>query len=180
MAGNSQRRGAVRKSKKGAQVGSGGQPKRALRGRGPTPPASERTGHPAARRASAASRRDGGGHDAPRRDGSRSGPRADLNDLLVGRNPVAEALAAKVPATALYVAVGIEADERVTEAIRLAGNRGISILELSRPELDRKTGGLVHQGLALQVPPFAYADLADLLEAVPDATTAPLLVALDG
>jgi 23S rRNA (guanosine2251-2'-O)-methyltransferase len=179
VAGNSQRRGAVRKSKKGAQVGSGGQPKRALRGRGPTPPASERTGHPAARRASA-SRRDAGGHDASRRDGSRSAPRADLNDLLVGRNPVAEALAAKVPATALYVAIGIEADERVTEAIRLAGNRGISILELSRPELDRKTGGLVHQGLALQVPPFDYADLADLLDGVADASTPPLLVALDG
>lgn len=38
MAGNSRRRGAVRKSatKKGAQVGSGGQGRKALRGRGPT------------------------------------------------------------------------------------------------------------------------------------------------
>nr|HCX85569.1 23S rRNA (guanosine(2251)-2'-O)-methyltransferase RlmB [Micrococcales bacterium] len=41
MAGNSQRRGAVRKpgSKKGATVGSGGNRRRGLEGRGPTPPA---------------------------------------------------------------------------------------------------------------------------------------------
>ena len=60
MAGNSKRQGAIRKQKKGAQVGSGGQSKRALRGKGPTPPAEERKGHPAARRAAAAERRSSG------------------------------------------------------------------------------------------------------------------------
>ncbi|MDQ2709844.1 MAG: 23S rRNA (guanosine(2251)-2'-O)-methyltransferase RlmB, partial [Actinomycetota bacterium] len=53
MAGSSRRRGAVRKegTKKGAVVGSGGQRRRALRGKGPTPPAEMRPGHPAQRRA---------------------------------------------------------------------------------------------------------------------------------
>ena len=60
----------------------------------------------------------------------------------MGRNAVAEALRAKVPVTVLYVAIGIEADERVTESVRLAGNRGISLVEVSRAELDRMTGGL--------------------------------------
>ena len=46
MAGNSSRRGAIRKSKKGATGGSGGKGRQALRGRGPTPRAEERTGHP--------------------------------------------------------------------------------------------------------------------------------------
>ena len=43
MAGNSQRRGAVRRtgSKKGAQVGSGGQRRRGLEGKGPTPKAAD-------------------------------------------------------------------------------------------------------------------------------------------
>jgi 23S rRNA (guanosine2251-2'-O)-methyltransferase len=100
--------------------------------------------------------------------------------LLVGRNPVAEALRAKVPATAMYVAIGIEADERVTDAVRLAGKRGISLLEVSRGELDRMTGGLLHQGIALQVPPFSYTALPDLLARAGESTTAPLLVALDG
>ena len=59
MAGNSQRRGAMRKpgTKKGPVVGSGGQARRGLRGKGPTPPAENRTGHPARRAAS----RDAGG-----------------------------------------------------------------------------------------------------------------------
>src|SRR6478752_1068169 len=147
MAGNSQRQGAVRKSKKGAQVGSGGQVRRALKGKGPTPKAEDRKGHPAARRAAAA--RDDKGGRGRQRPG-------DSNELLVGRNPVAEALRAGIPATALYVAVGIDADERVTEAVRLAGDRGLALLEVSRAELDRRTGGLLHQGLALQVPPFGY------------------------
>lgn len=172
MAGNSKRQGAVRKSKKGAQVGSGGQVKRALKGRGPTPPAEERTGHPAARRAAAAARRE------QTRGGRTRG--SEAAELLVGRNPVAEALKAKVPATALYLAIGIESDERVTEAVRLAGNRGLALLEVSRGELDRKTGGLLHQGIALQVPPFSYRELHDVLAAAAESTTAPLLVALDG
>ncbi len=170
MAGNSHRQGAVRKSKKGAQVGSGGQARRALKGKGPTPKAVDRKGHPAARKAAAAARRS---EKRPAR--GESGP-----ELLVGRNPVVEALRAKVPAKALYVAVGVESDERVTEAIRIAGNRGLSLLEVTRAELDRRTGGLLHQGIALQVPPYQYRELAELLEIAAEATTAPLLLALDG
>ena len=171
MAGNSQRQGAVRKSKKGAQVGSGGQARRALKGKGPTPKAVDRKGHPAARRAASAARRT---DKRSTRDGG-GGP-----ELLVGRNPVVEALRAKIPATALYVALGIESDERVTEALRIAGDRGLALLEVSRGELDRRTGGLLHQGIALQVPPYSYAELADVLAAADESTTAPLLLALDG
>ena len=60
MAGNSQRRGAMRKpgTKKGAVVGRAGSPGAAVKGRGPTPPAEIRKGHPAARRAAAAAKRD--------------------------------------------------------------------------------------------------------------------------
>ncbi len=170
MAGNSRRQGAVRKSKKGPQVGSGGQSKRALRGKGPTPPAEARTGHPAARRAAAGDRR-------PPGRSSRDVPSAEL---LVGRNPVVEALRVKVPATALYLAHGLEADERVTEAVRMAGNRGIALLEVSRSELDRRTGGVLHQGIALQVPPFGYTPLPDLLREADDSGVPALLVALDG
>jgi 23S rRNA (guanosine2251-2'-O)-methyltransferase len=170
VAGNSQRQGAIRKSKKGAQVGSGGQVRRALKGKGPTPKAEERKGHPAARRAASAAR-----HAEKRPDKRGEGP-----ELLVGRNPVLEALRAKVPATALYVAIGIESDERITEAIRIAGNRGLSLLEVTRGELDRRTGGLLHQGIGLQVPPYQYRTLHELLDVARESTRAPLLLALDG
>ncbi|MGI8881944.1 MAG: 23S rRNA (guanosine(2251)-2'-O)-methyltransferase RlmB [Jatrophihabitans sp.] len=173
MAGNSSRRGAIRKGKKGATVGSGGQRRRGLVGKGPTPRAEERPHHPAARRAGAAAKRDDAGRNRSRRA-------ADAPELLLGRNPVAEALRAKVPAIALYVAIGIDTDERVTEAIRTAGNRNLPLLEVSRNELDRMTGGLIHQGMALSVQPFVYAQLPDLLERVGEAPGAGLLVAVDG
>jgi 23S rRNA (guanosine2251-2'-O)-methyltransferase len=188
MAGNSKRVGAVRKGKKGPLVGSGGQGKQSLAGRKPTPKAEERTGHPASRRANSAAKRAAaptvGGR--PRTTGTR-GPTASRGrktiapELLMGRNPVAEALRAKIPAIALYVAIGIESDERVTESIRAAGDRGLSLLEVSRNEMDRMTGGLLHQGIALQVPPFTYTELPDLLGRMSASKTfTPLLVALDG
>ena len=91
-----------------------------------------------------------------------------------------ECLRADVPATALYVALGIEVDDRINEAVQLAANRGISVLDVSRPELDKLTNGAVHQGVGLQVPPFSYADPEDLLDQARATGEPPLLVALDG
>jgi 23S rRNA (guanosine2251-2'-O)-methyltransferase len=92
---------------------------------------------------------------------------------------VVEALRARIPATALYVAHGIDIDDRINEAVRTATDRGIALLEISRAELDRMTGGVLHQGIGLQVPPFSYETFEDL---VADALeqTEPMLVALDG
>ena len=171
MAGNSKRRGAIRKAgtKKGAVVGSGGQARKGLQGKGPTPRATKRPGHPAQRKATAQAKA------AQRR--SKDKPTAEL---VAGRNPVVECLRAAVPATALYVQVGVDADDRVTEAVRLAADRGISVLEVAKQELDRLTGGALHQGLSLQMPPFEYAHPDELLDAAAESDEPPLLVALDG
>jgi 23S rRNA (guanosine2251-2'-O)-methyltransferase len=157
-------------TKKGAVVGTGGQKSKGLEGKGPTPRAERRPGHPAARRANAVTK-------AEQQRRSKDKPTAEL---VAGRNPVVECLRAQVPSTALYVALGIDVDDRVTEAVRLAADRGISVLEVSRAELDRLTGGALHQGLGLQVPPFDYAHPDDLLDAARASTEPALLVALDG
>ncbi|GIJ07438.1 23S rRNA (guanosine(2251)-2'-O)-methyltransferase RlmB [Micromonospora andamanensis] len=120
------------------------------------------------------------GRSGPRvAPGRKSNPAKDTPELLVGRNPVLEALRTQVPATALYTAQGIDVDDRVKEIIRTAADRGIAILEVSRAELDRMTGGVLHQGVGLQVPPFAYESFDDLVAAALEQP-APLLVALDG
>jgi 23S rRNA (guanosine2251-2'-O)-methyltransferase len=92
----------------------------------------------------------------------------------VGRNPVAEALKAEIPAIALYLAMGIETDQRVNAAIRAASERELPLMEVARADLDRMTGGVLHQGIALKVPPYKYADYPAVLAG------ADLLVALDG
>ncbi len=170
MAGNSQRRGAIRKgSKKGPTVGSGGQRRRGLEGKGPTPKAGDRPNHKAHKSAKTATRSGG-------RSGGRKAPAT--SEIVAGRNSVLEALRADVPVTTMYIAGRIDADDRVREAIKTATSRAIPILETPRGELDRLTDGAVHQGLAIQVPPYSYAHPSDLLDS--ELPGIPLVVALDG
>ena len=53
-------------------------------------------------------------------------------------------------------------------------------MEAGRSELDRITGGAIHQGLALRIKRYSYADPADLVEAARASGEQPLIVALDG
>ncbi len=187
MAGNSQRRGARRTpgSKKGATVGSGGQKSRGLRAKGPTPRAEDREKTAKRRRSTSGGGRptQGAPSDAssrPRSQSSgRSGGGREGAEVVAGRNSVVEALRAHVPATALYVAERVDSDERVKEALRIANGRRLPLLEVPRSELDRISGGAVHQGLALQIPPYQYAHPDDLLRRAQDSGEVPLLVALD-
>jgi 23S rRNA (guanosine2251-2'-O)-methyltransferase len=187
MPGNSQRRGAVRKGGKKPTVGSGGQRRRGLEGKGPTPKASEREYHAAHKRASASAKRGAsgsasggsGGSAVAGRGGSRPQRRAKgTSEMVYGRNSVVEALRANVPVSTMYLANRIDTDDRVREALKLATERGLAILETPRGELDRLTDGGVHQGLALQVPPYDYADPTELID--PEMPGIPLVVALDG
>ena len=188
MAGNSQRPGAIRKpgSKKGPRVGTGGHSRKALQGKGPTPKAEDRVYHPAHKRKAEAEKRKG---DEARR-GSRQGAQkgvargtrrpTDGVEVVAGRNSVLEALRTEVPVTSVYVASRIDHDDRTREILQLASMRGLALLEVTKPELDRLTDGSVHQGVAAQVPPYEYADVEDLLDAAAAADVPPLIVALDG
>jgi 23S rRNA (guanosine2251-2'-O)-methyltransferase len=135
---------------------------------GPTPPAKERAHHPAAKRAAKAARQQRGRQR-----------KTDDVELVLGRNPVVECLRAGVPATALYVALGAESDERLTESVTRAADSGIAILEVPRIDLDRMSTNGLHQGIALQVPPYAYAHPDDLLKSATTDVSPALLVALD-
>ncbi len=140
-----------------------------------------RRGGPAA----GAAGRDGAGYDGARRPASRGEPRSrgagsSAAELVAGRNPVLEALRAHVPATALHVGPRLDSDERIGMAVMLAADAGIPVVEAGRAELDRITSGAIHQGLALRIKRYSYADPADLVQAARDAGTQPLIVALDG
>jgi 23S rRNA (guanosine2251-2'-O)-methyltransferase len=198
-------RGGRTKSGK-PRPGTGGHGKRRLEGKGPTPPAHLRPGHPAQRRAAAAARQpdgpaaDGGGRAPAGRSADRSpegrGSRArtspagaggrgqrgagDAPEVVAGRNAVLEALRAAVPATALYAGPRAGADDRVREAIALAARAGLPMIEAAGPELDRLTGGSVHQGLALRIARYAYAHPDDLTARAAARGEPPLIVALDG
>ena len=180
MAGNSQRRGAVSKGKKGPTGGSGGKNRRSLEGKGPTPKASDRPYHPAAKAAKKAAHR---AVTTNARPGGRPPVRRKATgetEWIAGRNSIVEALRAELPVTGIYVASRIETDDRVKEILAAAGNRGIPLLEASRQDLDRFTENAVHQGVAATVPPYAYKHPMDLLDAAADSGRPALVVALDG
>ena len=172
MAGNSQRKGAIRKSGKGnPTAGSGGRSRRRLEGKGPTPKAKDRVYHKAHK---AAKRNEREASRRPRKP-SRGGDA----EWIAGRNSVVEALRSQVPLTSLYVAEGAERDGRLREAFELAAEQGVSLLEAPRAELDRLTGGAVHQGMAARMPAYDYADPDDLLARAEELGEPPLIVALD-
>jgi 23S rRNA (guanosine2251-2'-O)-methyltransferase len=178
------------KGKKGPTKGTGGKNKRSLEGRGPTPKAEDRAWHPAGKRKAAAERyaaAGGKGKPGGKSGGSTGGSRPPRSkkdedtETVTGRNSVLEALRAKIPATAFYIAQRVEMDDRVKEMLSIATHRDIPVLEVTRPELDRMAGfDGVHQGVALKVPPYEYAHPQDLLENIIDAGETPLLIALDG
>ncbi|MBD3942818.1 23S rRNA (guanosine(2251)-2'-O)-methyltransferase RlmB [Microbacterium sp. NEAU-LLC] len=183
------RPGAGNSKKKGAQKGTGGHSRKALEGRGPTPKAEDRAWHVAGKRKAAAERyAAAGGKGKPGQKPQGSNPNrsgkskaGDDTETVTGRNSVLEALRAKIPATAFYIAQRVEMDDRVKEMLAITTHRGIPVLEVTRPELDRMAGfDGVHQGVALKVPPYEYAHPQDLLEEIIDRDQLPLLIALDG
>ncbi len=181
------RPGAGNSKKKGPMKGTGGHGRKSLEGKGPTPKAEDRSWHVAGKRKAAQERyvaaggkgRPGG---KPAGGGPSRKPKAgDDTETVTGRNSVLEALRARIPATALYIAQRVEMDDRVKEMLSIATHRGIPVLEVMRPELDRMAGfDGVHQGVALKVPPYEYAHPQDLLEEIVDRGDLPLLIALDG
>ena len=172
MAGNSTRRGATTKGK-GKTAGSGGRVRRGLEGRGPTPKAEDRTYHKAHKNKKDAERRGQGAK-------KKTTPSAVGADWVVGRNPVFEALQAGLPVKKAYVAEGAERDDRLRDIFKFTADNSIPLMQVTRAELDRATGDLVHQGVALQLPPFEYADPEDVFSAAFDAGGNGLVVALDG
>ena len=171
MAGNSQRKGAIRKTGKKPAAGSGGRVRRGLEGKGPTPKAKDRPYHKAHQQRQK--------QEKARQTRARQRPGSGDSEWVAGRNSVVEALRAGIPVTGVYVAEGAQRDGRLREAFSLAADQGVSLLEVTSGELDRMTAGAVHQGLAARIPAYEYAHPDDLLSLAAERGEPPLVVALD-
>ncbi len=182
MPGNEQYPGAKRRpgTKKGPTKGSGGNRRQGLEGRGPTPKAENRVGHPKARAKARAEARAAAPTRAKqlekikRRFGVPEG-----HEIVCGRNAVAEAARAGVPLTRVFLAVSVESDDRLGAVIRRAALVGAPLVETTKLDLEALTDGAVHQGVAIEVPAYEYLRASDLLERARAAGRTPLLVALD-
>jgi len=182
MPGNEQYPGAKRRpgSKKGPTKGSGGQRRKGLEGKGPTPRAENRVGHPKARAKARAESRAAQPTRAKQLEKIKR--RFDVpegHEILCGRNAVAEAAYASVPITRVFMAVSAQSDERLGAVVRRAALLGAPVLETTKLDLDALTDSATHQGVAIEVPAYEYTTARDLLERARALGRTPLLVALD-
>ncbi|WP_372593903.1 23S rRNA (guanosine(2251)-2'-O)-methyltransferase RlmB [Actinotalea sp.] len=155
------------------------------------------TGRPAGPRGTGRGATDrSGGRGAPERSGGRPARQTSreqrpasagrtrsgktLAEVVAGRNAVVEALRAGIPCGGVWIAHRTDSDERLKEILKYVGERGLPLLEVTKPELDRLTDGVVHQGVAIQVPPYEYADLEGILHQARRTGKPALIVALDG
>ena len=176
----------AKKNKKGPTKGSGGKGRRSLEAKSGTLPADQRHWYEGKQRSKANKSATRSGGSAGQGGGPERSPnRPDNSDLLIGRNPVVEALRAGMPATRLFLSNSLDPDERVNEAAKSAGAQGVDVVEVTRAELDRRCEsnglpGAAHQGLVLQVRPYQYWASEGLLDKALDSETPALIVALDG
>ena len=182
MPGNERYPGAKRRpgTKKGPTKGSGGNRRQGLEGRGPTPKAEDRVGHPRARAKALAEARAARPTRAKQLEKIRR--RFEVpedHEIICGRNAVAEAARAGVPMSRVFMASSSATDDRLAAVVRRAALLGAPVLETTKLDLEALTGGAVHQGVAVEIPAYEYVTARDLLERARAAGRTPLLVALD-
>ena len=110
-----------------------------------------------------------------------------MDEYIVGRNAVREALRSNRPIQRVLVAqqagktTGKTTGSKgsLQEIIALAKERNIEVRRVPEQQIAGYAGKLPHQGVAAVVASVEFADLAEVLANVPDGDT-PLLIMLDG
>jgi len=96
-------------------------------------------------------------------------------EIIYGLNPVMEALRGTRQIYELFVA-GSSSDKRMEKMLKLATERKVPVRQREKADLNRLCNTDHHQGVALKVEPFPYADLGDLLDELKDNPTGLVLV----
>lgn len=99
-------------------------------------------------------------------------------ELIFGVNPVKESLQGIRGAFNLYVQISAT-DHRVEKIIRLAEEQGVAVHRRDKADLTRMCASSHHQGIALEVEPFRYADFDDLMTSISRSGRGGFILVLD-
>lgn len=99
-------------------------------------------------------------------------------ELIIGRNPIMEALKANRELNQLFVARG-ERSGSIVRLIAMAKDRGIPIKEVDSKKLDFMCSGASHQGVAAFCAAHAYASMDDIFSAAQAKNEAPFIIICD-
>ena len=100
------------------------------------------------------------------------------DELLIGRNPIAEALASGRSVIKIMIAKGTTSGPAVEIAAK-AKKAGIPVQEVERKKLDYMTSGAAHQGVAALCAVKDYSSVEDILALADERQEAPFIIILD-
>lgn len=98
-------------------------------------------------------------------------------NMLVGRNPIREALRSGAPVEKLVIAAG-DLSGAAREILSLAKEKGVVVQQVERGRLDALYSA--HQGMIAYVAQKEYSTLEEILDAAREAGEDPFLIVLDG
>lgn len=101
----------------------------------------------------------------------------ESRNIIIGRNPVIEALKSGRSIDKLLVAKGAEGS--IKKIIGMAKEQGVPVTYAEKTALDRQSGGGVHQGVIAQVPSYEYAEVEDILARAEASGEPPFIIILD-
>ena len=100
------------------------------------------------------------------------------SDMIVGRNPVLEAIKAGRPINKIFILRGErEGTARVIEA--MAMERGFVVQHVAKAKLDGLTGGGTHQGVIAMASSKQYSDVEDIFNIAKERNEPEFIVILD-
>ncbi|MGN1334454.1 MAG: 23S rRNA (guanosine(2251)-2'-O)-methyltransferase RlmB [Anaerovoracaceae bacterium] len=100
----------------------------------------------------------------------------EKSNIIVGRNPVAEALKSGRDIDKLMVSAE---EGSVKKIIAVARDRGIPVMKVEKTTLDRIAPGQAHQGVCAYVSAYSYAQLEDIFRIAEERGEDPFLIILD-
>ena len=77
-----------------------------------------------------------------------------MAEYIEGKRAVLEAFKTNVPATCLYVAEGSHGDKNVSDLVKRAHKMGLSVKQVKRDQLDKRSERGSHQGVMLETKPL--------------------------
>ncbi len=100
-------------------------------------------------------------------------------NLIIGRNPVTEALKSGREIDKIYITQGEPSGSLVT-IIKQARNKKIVVKEVPQKKLDFMSAGNVHQGVIAVVPAQSYCSVEDIINYAKEKNEVPFIVICDG
>lgn len=98
------------------------------------------------------------------------------SNIIVGRNPVTEALKSGREIDKLLVSA---TEGSMIKILAQAKEKGIPVMKAEKAALDRIAPGQAHQGVAAYISPYEYAELDDIFAKADAAGEEPFIIILD-